>query len=120
MPRPKSKPRIPAIACPHCQERAICRTSSQITPLARELLYRCDNDECGHAFISQLEIIRTVTPSARPNPAVHLPLTARHSAPRPANDNGEGAPFIVPHGPEVPPIAANDDDRHSEAVATGS
>ncbi len=76
--------------CPHCQTRMTVRDSLEITSLARELRYRCENDDCGATFVAQLELIRTVRPSGVPNPAVQLPLAnqnLRHGADRPANDD---------------------------------
>lgn len=78
--------------------------------MARELRYRCDNDDCGHTFVAQLEIIYTVTPSACPRSDVHLRIVGRAAPGLSANDNDEVAPVIVPGGPEVPPLAANDDE----------
>lgn len=92
------KPRIPTIACPHCDTRAKVRSSEQMTSLVRELRFTCDNDACGHTFLGTLEITRTITPSARPNPAVNLPMTPRRPKPEPANDDG----------PILSPAAAND------------
>ncbi|HEY0626706.1 MAG TPA: ogr/Delta-like zinc finger family protein [Allosphingosinicella sp.] len=107
-----SKPRIPAIACPHCQGRAIVRSSETFTPLYRELRLRCEDDECGHAFVASLSVIRTVTPSQKPNPSIQLPLTTAANAlpPRaPANDDMPyPANDIGSCGPEVPLPAAND------------
>lgn len=84
----KSKPRVPTIACPHCGTRAIVRDSQQMTLLVRELRFHCENDACGHTFVGQLVITRTVRPSACPNPDVYLPMAPRRSMPTPANDDG--------------------------------
>lgn len=91
-------PRIPAIACPHCHTRSVARTGYEITDLVRELRMVCDNLECGHIFVVQMSVIRTLRPSAQPNPAVHLPFgTWRAQPAKPAND-------------DAPPLPANDDD----------
>lgn len=96
------KPRLPGIHCPHCGDRSIVRSSEQVTPIVRELRLTCDNIECGHYFVAQLSVIRTVRPSARPNPDVHLPCgdwtPANDTAPLPANDDkppaaGDAAPM---------------------------
>jgi len=84
--------RSPYITCPHCGARAALRSSEQVTPLVREARVLCNDEECGHAFVVQISAIRTVRPSARPNPAVHLPLggwtvPANDRPPRPANDD---------------------------------
>ncbi|MEG3182102.1 ogr/Delta-like zinc finger family protein [Sphingomonas sp. LT1P40] len=85
------RPRLPGISCPHCGDRSIVRHSEQVTPIVRELRLVCDNVECGHTFVAQLTVIRTVRPSARPNPSVFLPSgdwspPANDDAPPPAND----------------------------------
>jgi len=101
--KPIDRARLPLIPCPHCDARARVRTSSQETLLSRELRLQCENIDCGHTFVAQLEIIRTVVQSARPNPAVHLPV----GSPRPrhaANDDS-------------PPLPANDEAPASEEAA---
>lgn len=72
MGRPKT--RNVGVDCPHCQARAIARSSALITATCRTIYYRCDNDCCGHTFIAQLAIMHSVQPSMRPNPDIHLPL----------------------------------------------
>lgn len=115
-----ARPRIPVIACPHCDSRAIVRNSEQMAPLCRELRFRCENDACGHTFVASLEIIRTITPSACPNPNVHLPLAPRRAAPRPANDDvvandnrlrGDGA--AATNGPGGTSVANDNDNAMS-------
>jgi hypothetical protein len=96
-------PKGATIACPHCSSRAIVRGSESETLLSRELRFRCDNELCGHTFVAQLVIIRTLVPSAMPNAAVHLPISPpgfRRVGPQhgnddhkaPANDPGEPNP----------------------------
>jgi len=92
------KPRLPGIHCPHCGARSIVRDSVQVTPIVRELRLVCDDVDCGHTFVAQLSVIRTVRPSARPNPNIHLPVG--NWAPPPANDD---AP--APANDERPPAA---------------
>ncbi len=41
----------------------------------REITYRCENDECGHVYVATLEVVRTIVPSAVPNPDVSIPLS---------------------------------------------
>lgn len=65
------------IRCPHCGHRATARTSAAITRLYREITYRCENDRCGHVYVASLEVRRTLSPSAIPNPAVQIELS-RH------------------------------------------
>lgn len=73
-----------------------------MTPTVRELRLVCDDLSCGHYFVAQLVVIRTVRASAKPNPNVHLPggdwkVPANDTAPLPAND-------------DKPPAATDADD----------
>lgn len=84
--------RLPGIACPHCHARSIVRDSQEITDLVRELRMTCTNDDCGHTFVAQLSVIRTIRPPIAANPAVRLPFgnwrrpPANDDHPEPAND----------------------------------
>lgn len=68
------------MACPHCGHRAAARSGHTLTPLYRERTYQCTNHECGHVYIVAMEVLRTVSPSAMPNPNVHIPLSPRAAA----------------------------------------
>ncbi|WP_018250801.1 ogr/Delta-like zinc finger family protein [Sphingomonas melonis] len=93
---------MPGIQCPHCTSKSIVRTSVQVTDLVRDLHMACDNIDCGHTFVAQLSIIRTIRPAAKPNPAVRLPFGEWRGAPaKPAND--DSPPLEAPCSP------ANDD-----------
>ena len=84
------KHRIPGIACPHCDSPALIRTSSALTTIVRHIRYRCENDACGHVFVAELQVIRTIVPSACPNPEVRLPFANPNicrTRPLPANDD---------------------------------
>ncbi|MBN9339805.1 MAG: ogr/Delta-like zinc finger family protein [Comamonadaceae bacterium] len=59
--------------CPHCQGKAKTRTSKAMTRTLREVVYQCEDPECGHSFVVHAEAVRTLSPSARPHPSVHLP-----------------------------------------------
>lgn len=61
--------------CPHCTARARIRTNKDISPLYREIHYQCLNVQCGHVFVCGLEVLRTTSPSAIPDPTVHIPLS---------------------------------------------
>lgn len=87
------KQRSPLVPCPHCGTRSIIRSSEQISPLVREADYRCDNIACGHTFVVELAIVRTIVPSACPRAGIHLP---------------RGNPNL---GPRRAPVPANDDTR---------
>jgi predicted RNA-binding Zn-ribbon protein involved in translation (DUF1610 family) len=95
------RPRAPSIPCPHCGSRAIVRSSEQITELYRELRLSCDNFDCRHTFVASLSVIRTIHPSAIPNPAIVIPTKLRE---RPANDDS---------------VPANDNPETPEAASSG-
>lgn len=82
---PRRYARLPSIACPHCSGRCKVRDSQEVTKLVRELRLTCNNDDCGHTFVAQLSVIRTIRPAAEPNPEIHLPFGAW--SPSPANEN---------------------------------
>ncbi len=51
------------IRCPHCNSRAVVRSSREMSATMRELVYMCTNAECGHTYIASLEVQRTLSPS---------------------------------------------------------
>jgi hypothetical protein len=61
--------------CPHCKSWASVRNSIEITPLLRDMFLICKNPACGHTFAAAMEINRTLSPSATPDPAILLPLS---------------------------------------------
>ncbi|HEY5804876.1 MAG TPA: ogr/Delta-like zinc finger family protein [Lysobacter sp.] len=69
--------KAPSMCCPHCKHTASARTSTQLSPLYREVTYTCRNTDCGHVFVAGLEAIRTLSPSAIPDPEINLPFS-RH------------------------------------------
>jgi predicted RNA-binding Zn-ribbon protein involved in translation (DUF1610 family) len=64
-----------SIACPHCRTLPIARSSRELSATMRELRFICANPDCGHTWIAHLEIVRTLSPSACPNPEVRIPLS---------------------------------------------
>lgn len=69
---PREKHRLP---CPHCEQPAVIRTSVQMSRVTREYMYCCTNPECGHTFVALTEVVRTLSPSATPDPSVTLPIS---------------------------------------------
>jgi len=69
------------LQCPHCGHDAIVRTSRRLSPLLREVYYQCSNVVCGHTFKANLEIIKTLSPSSMPNPAIAAQLSPHHTQP---------------------------------------
>ncbi|MGL4734295.1 MAG: ogr/Delta-like zinc finger family protein [Enterovibrio sp.] len=65
------------ITCPHCDERALLRRTTKMSNLTREKTYRCNNDYCGHIFISIEEIQRTVVQPRHKKPGVSLQVSSK-------------------------------------------
>ncbi|MBR8055646.1 ogr/Delta-like zinc finger family protein [Burkholderia vietnamiensis] len=63
------------LRCPHCRARTIARTSRELSETMREIVFVCTDYDCGHTFVSQLEAVRTLSPSAKPNPGIGLPIS---------------------------------------------
>lgn len=63
--------------CPHCRTKALIRSSRELSPLLRELMMVCQDAECGHTFVVHAEVARTVSPSAKPDPEVFLPINEK-------------------------------------------
>lgn len=98
---------LPAMKCPHCRTLGRIRSSKELSPLLREIYYQCDDLDCGHTWVASLEAIRTLSPSAKPNPAItkELPssqwIPERIRTPLPAAecDGHEQIPLIDESGP---------------------
>lgn len=66
-----------SVTCPHCKSRALIRTSRQLTALVKEVYCQCQNLMCGHTFVAHVEAVRTISPSATPDPQVALQISNR-------------------------------------------
>lgn len=64
------------LVCPHCEWFSVTRTSRRMSVLSFESIYACNNPECGHTFVAVTEIVRTLSPSAIPDPSVNLPMSS--------------------------------------------
>ncbi|MFZ6772286.1 ogr/Delta-like zinc finger family protein [Undibacterium sp. SXout7W] len=76
------KMRVIGLPCPHCEQSVRAIKSRTMSPMLKEITYRCQNEECGHVFVAGLEVLRTLSLSAQPNYAVKIPISqhARASA----------------------------------------
>jgi len=61
--------------CPHCKSLCTTRDTRQLSDLYREVTFVCKNSDCGHVFVTSVEPVRTLSPSAMPDPNVNLPLS---------------------------------------------
>ena len=59
-------------ACPHCESPANVRTSRRLSRTCVQTYYQCTNIHCGHTFVGLEEIVYTLSPSAMPDPSIHL------------------------------------------------
>ncbi|MCW4148558.1 ogr/Delta-like zinc finger family protein [Halomonas sp. 18H] len=69
-----SKHRLP---CPHCGHNLRIRKSQGLTPVYREAVVECRNEDCGFRGKARIEVCNTLTPSDSPNAQVDLPFTPR-------------------------------------------
>lgn len=77
--------------CPHCRAKAKIRTSRELSNTLREVFYQCADLECGFCFAVHAEAVRSLSPSAKPDPAVQLPYSTLHAG-RLAMSQPEGGP----------------------------
>lgn len=63
------------VACPHCDTPSELRDMWRQSPLQWKASYRCDSDECGHSFLTTIELQRRLKASATPNPEIDLPMS---------------------------------------------
>lgn len=61
------------VECPHCESKAVIRTSERLSELVREASCICTNHRCGHTFIVSVAVSRTISPSAIPKPGINIP-----------------------------------------------
>lgn len=85
--------------CPHCNARAIARSSKSLSPVFREITFVCRNLNCGHVFVAGLEAIRTLSPASIPNPDVDLPLSRSIATRELANQMRHAQPVAVTEEP---------------------
>lgn len=61
--------------CAHCGAKSVIRHGRVVSKTMREVIYQCTNVECGHCFVVMAETVRSLTPSAIPDPTVNIPLS---------------------------------------------
>lgn len=100
----------PSIRCPHCDSQSIVRTCRGVTKTYRELYFACSDVECGHTWVAELTIVRTLSPAACPDPSVNLPVT-------PPQRRFRGAPIRTPANDPMPLLPAAANDQHGMTAA---
>ena len=99
------------IRCPHCGSKVRTLTSRQLSTLVREIYFDClDIIDCGHRFVAQLGIARTVVPSLKPAAGVSLPIVARR--PNDIVVQGTPAPAAPPAPAPARPIPSTGTEPH--------
>lgn len=64
----------PQITCPHCKSTNLkIRSSEQRHPLLKDVWLTCPNLFCGFTCGGHIEITHTISPSAAPDPKIHIP-----------------------------------------------
>lgn len=91
------------LRCPHCKKLSTVRTSEPMSDTVTWLYMQCGNLECGHTWRVDAEASVTISPSARPNPTVNIPLSP-HIARLSLRDQLDRAPtgdhkLAAPHMP---------------------
>ena len=77
----------PQMPCPHCQATTLrIRSSQQNHPLLKKIWLQCPNLMCGFTCGGHIEITHTISPSAMPNPSIHLPTLKELMEHKAAND----------------------------------
>ncbi|MBU3824159.1 MAG: ogr/Delta-like zinc finger family protein [Candidatus Oceanisphaera merdipullorum] len=67
-------------ACLHCGWFSRIRTSEAQSKLSRITKLQCSNVDCGFTWAEVSEALYTISPSACPNPHVHLPIRRKDLA----------------------------------------
>lgn len=62
------------VKCPHCGTTSTIRSSKRMSKLVSEASANCNNIACGHTFVVSIEAVRTISPSAFPDPLVAAQL----------------------------------------------
>lgn len=85
------------VHCPHCKAPTVIRHSTETTPLLRKVYYDCTDATCGHSFLVHAAATRTLSPSAKPDPAIYLPIaeaTRNAIAQHPSMSEDESGPAV--------------------------
>jgi len=41
----------------------------------KEIIYQCTDADCSHSYVVMHEVVRTLSPSAKPDPDISLPVS---------------------------------------------
>lgn len=62
------------LKCPHCNHGIRVRNSIGLHALLRSTYFQCTNVSCGATYRGAMEITHIISPSACPNPDIHIPV----------------------------------------------
>lgn len=65
------------------------RSSRSLSAVYREQLMQCTNAHCGFTYVVGAEVIRAISPSAIPNPDVHIAPSTNPCAGKPRAANAQ-------------------------------
>lgn len=101
--------------CAHCGAQSVIRHGRAVSKTMRETIYQCTDVECGHCFVVMAEMVRSLTPSGKPDPTVNLPLSkhVRRGVVRALLDNASEAEHEL-----ITPLAPATGDLFSEGADT--
>jgi hypothetical protein len=63
------------LPCPHCKNRVRAVKSRPMSSLMKEITYMCQNPDCGHVCVASLEVLRTLSLSAMPDPEIRIAIS---------------------------------------------
>lgn len=63
------------LRCPHCHTLSTVRTSETLSDTVTWMYLQCNDINCGHTWRVDAAASVTISPSARPNPRVNLPMS---------------------------------------------
>lgn len=75
--------------CPHCESKAVAKSKTLISPLIEEIIFRCDDDYCGHSFVARLEIVKTTRPPKNGGRDLDIPTSNRSKYARTERQHGQ-------------------------------
>jgi len=66
------------LRCPHCNSKAVIRSSRVTNPKVTEMYVQCTNVECSHAWKAVCEAVHSIAPSMTPMTGLGLQFIPRH------------------------------------------
>ena len=67
--------RVISLPCAHCHGTVKAAKSRTMSTMMKEITYICLNPECGHVDVASLEVLRTLSLSAMPDPEICITIS---------------------------------------------